>query len=73
MDGDGFATATTIAGGGSKALDPEKTRVSEIFKALSDIFAAEVSGDQLQFFIGIANHRSSTLVLYPAGCARFEM
>lgn len=56
MDGDGFATATTIAVGCSKALDPEKTRVSEIFKALSDIFAAEVSGDQLQFFIGIANH-----------------
>ena len=45
--------------GSGKPHDPEKKRLSEIIKALNDIFGAEVSDDdQLQFLTGIAQRIS---------------
>ena len=45
--------------GSGKAHDPEKKRLSEIIKALNDIFGAEVNDeDQLHFLTGIADRIS---------------
>ena len=50
--------------GSGKPHDPEKKRLSEIIKALNDIFGAEVSDDdQLQFLTGIAQR-----IIHLAAC-----